>query len=307
MTGLAEAWLLAFILAASLGAGSLAVLSSSILLRERWVEPLLPLLSAAARAVPVLILLALPLVLMAGDLYPWAGQPRGVAVLAAGAAILSLWAALGRLLPRPSSTRWRAGLSLLLIALSAAIGFEDWALSRDPRWAGSLNGIGLMVGGAAASLALAVLAHGQPVDAEARTGLERALLTLGIAVLWFLFVAFLTVWAADLPAEAAWYLRRTAGAWFWLKTGLALPALLGAIALSVVPQWRPWRMRAVCALLVMQHGAIVLWSVRPDVALAPGGTRGGTSPLLDAIVIAAMVLVLVLAGRLAGRAETRPV
>ncbi|HEY8614391.1 MAG TPA: hypothetical protein VIL69_24280 [Roseomonas sp.] len=306
MTGFAEAWLLAFLLAATLGAGALAVLASGILMRESWVEPLRPSFSAVGRAMPVLILLALPILALAGELYPWSGK-RSLAVLISGGAILVLWAVLGRLLAQPGASRKRAGASLLLLVLSAAIGFEDWALSRDPGWVGSLNGIALLVGGAASFLALVVLVHGRPGEPEARTGLERALLTLGIFALWLLFVQFITVWAADLPPEAAWYLRRQEGGWFWLVAGLAVPSLLGAIALSAMPQWRAGRMRTVCVLLVVQHASLLLWTVRPDAVLAPGAARGMPSLLADAIVIGSVALLLLLAFRLARRGGARPV
>jgi len=307
VTALAEAWLLGFLLAATLGAGALAVFSAGILLQERWVEPLRPVLGAAAGAAWLLIPFALPLLPVLDRLYPWTDGAKAIAVPAAGAAILALWALLGRLLARPAPTRWRAGAALLLVALSAAIGFEDWALSRDPGWVGSLHGIALMVGGAAAVLSLAVLGRGEPKDLTARTGLERALLTLGIFALWLWFVQFLTVWAADLPAEAAWYLRRQEGGWFWLKAAVAVPALLGAIALSALPQWRPWRMRLVCALLVVQHAALVLWTVRPDAPLAPGAALGQPSAVADVIVIGLLGIVLLLAGRAARRRAENPV
>ncbi|MCR0983723.1 hypothetical protein [Roseomonas populi] len=307
ITAIAEAWLLAWLLAATLGAGALAVLASGLLLRELWVEPLRPAFSAAGRAMPALVVLALPLVALAPDLYPWTGKPRAVAIGVATAVILPLWCVLGRWLDRRAEKRWPAGIALMLVVLSAAIGFEDWALSRDPAWVASLQGISLLEGGAAAFLGLAVLILGCPEDPEARTGLERALLTLGVFALWLWFVQFVTVWAADLPPEAAWYLRRQEGGWPWLKLGIAVPALLGAIALSAVPQWRPWRMRAVCALLVMQHAAGLLWSVRPDAPLAPGAAEGSPGAVTDAIVIALVALLLALALRLAGRGRADPV
>jgi hypothetical protein len=307
MTAFAEACLLAFVLAATLGAGALVVRAAGLLLRERWLEPLAPVFIAAGRLMPLLLLLALPVLLLAGALYPWAGGPRAVPVLSASGAILLLWSFLGWWLARPAPTRRAAGAALLLVVLTAAVAFEDWALSRDAGWVGSLNGIAMLVGGAAAFLGLAVLLQGCPEDPEARTGLERALLTLGVFALWFLFVPYVTVWAADLPPEAAWYLRRQEGIWLWMKLGVILPALTGAILLSAMPQWRPWRMRLVCGLLLLQHVALVLWTIRPDAKLAPGAAHGAPNPLADAIVIGLAALALLLLARRAARSGSEAV
>ncbi|WP_458094583.1 hypothetical protein [Roseomonas sp. WA12] len=306
MTAFAEAWLLAFLLAATLGAGALAVLAAGILMQEAWVDPLRPVLVPVVRMTWLLPVLALPLAAMAGELYPWGGR-KALAVGLASAAILLLWAGIGRVLARPGASRAVAGLCLMLVLLSSTIGLEDWALSRDPGWTGSLLGLALFAGGAAASLSLAVLLRGCPETDAARTGMERALLTLGVLMLWLWFVQFLTVWAADLPPEAAWYLRRQEGAWLWVKVAVAAPALMGALALAVVPQWRPWRMRIVCGLLILGHGALLVWTVRPDAALAPGAARGEPQGWLDAIVIVAVALAVLLAARVASRAGRNPV
>lgn len=307
MNGFGEAWLLAFLMAATLGAGGLAVHAVGILLREQWVEPLSRIFGPVGRGMPILILLAIPLVARATELYPWARTKRAVLVLAMTAATLLLWSVVGRLLARSRPSRVQAGLSLLLLILSAAVSFEDWALSRDTTWAGSLNGLAMMLGGAAGFLGLAVLLHGCPEEPEARTGLERALLTLGVFALWLLFVPFVTVWAADLPAEAAWYLRRQEGRWFWLQAGVILPALIGAVIFAAKPQWANWRMRMVCGLLLLQHLALVLWTVRPDAPLAPAAILDAPHPVTDVIVISLIALLVSLTAWLARRPRTESV
>lgn len=266
MTALAEAWLIVFLLAAGWVAGSLAVLAIAYALGdEASLQPLRPALETAARAAPALLALAVPVLLGAGLLTP---EPHRWGVLALRTvAVLLVWAALGRLLLRRPASGWAAGATLLLLVPTASIAYEDWALSRDGAWTGSLQAVAILVEQAAAALALAALLmlrrNGMPGD-DARTGLERALLAFATATLWLWFVQFATVWAANLPAEAAWYLRRMSGGWHWLHAGVALPALLGAIGLALVPQWRRWRLTAVCALLLVQHAAHLVWIVRPD-------------------------------------------
>lgn len=280
MTLLAEAWLLLFLLAAGLAAGAIAALAMGHLLGDAWLRAVRPGLEAAARAAPLLLPLSLPVLLLMGRLYHWVASPPVDPVHAAWFApaffaarvlgALALWTALGRWLlagDRGALHPRRAGVVLLLLLPTAGVAAQDLALSRDLSWFGSLQGFALMVGAAAAALAgaafMALLRRGLP-HPENLDGLERALLTLGMAVLWLWFVQFVVAWAGNLPEEAAWYGRRGEGIWFWVKFGLALPALLAAIALSLAPRWRAWRLGAVCALLFAHHAAQVAWVVVPD-------------------------------------------
>lgn len=296
MTALAETWLLAFLLVTGFGLGAALALALGRLLSENWLEALHPPLAALARfALPAGLLLALPMGLFAPMLWPWGGPhieagPRAAwyapgFVHLRSLALLALWTALAWWVAA-GGTRRRGGIALAALLLTGAVAMEDWALSRDPGWTGSIQGVALLAQMLAAALGvatLAVLRRAEPRDAEARTGLERALLSLALAVLWLWFTQFLVVYAADIPAEAAWYMRRGEGSWGVLKSGVALPALLLAIALAILPQWGGWRFGAVSALLVVNHLAHLVWLVRPEAA------PGTASPLLDAAALALSV------------------
>ncbi|MBR0650200.1 hypothetical protein GXW78_11040 [Roseomonas terrae] len=291
----AQAWLPAFILAAGLTMGAMAALAVGHLLGEAWLEPLRPPLAVMARGAPILLLLALPLLLAAPALYPWAAAPvagwydPGLLMLR-GLAVLLLWIALGRMVAHRRLRGRMAGGALLLLVLTGAVFMQDWALSRDTDGAGSLQGLTLVVQQAGAAMALATLlaARGGTVGEEARTGLERALLSFAMATLWLRFVQYIVVYAADLPPEAAWYLRRSQGIWGWLEGGVGLPALLAAIGLALVPQWRRWRFAAVSLLLLVQYVVHVSWVVRPDKAPA----AAPTSLLAEFVVPVVVVLAL---------------
>lgn len=273
--GLLEAWLSAFLFWTQLAVGALGVLAIGHLLREDWLQPVRAPLEAAARTLPLLALMAVPVLLGLDVLYAWAEpgatedglrmallQPWPFRLRAVG--YLALWALLGWLMARPGR---HVGLSALTIALllpSTALAVHDWVLSRDLAWFASMQGFTMWVEGLAAALALAILAVRHRPRAEGMPGLAPALLTLALGVLWLWFIQFIVVWMADLPAEAAWYLRRLDGGWGWLQLGLALPALLLAIALAAPPDLGRWRMTAVCILLLVQHVAHLWWIVRPD-------------------------------------------
>ncbi|MCB4823474.1 hypothetical protein [Roseicella aerolata] len=287
---LLEAWLPAFLLWTQLAVGSLGVLAIGHLLREDWLAPIRPPLEAAAHSLPVLALMAIPVLLAVETLYPWAAPEAGpqqgprtlllepLAFRLRAIGYLLLWAVLGRALARPGRHQRLSALTLTLLIPSAVLAAHDWVLSRDPAWFASLQGFAIWVEGLAGALALAILAAQQaPPRAEGLPGLERALLTLALTVLWLWFTQFIVVWMADRPEEADWYLRRL-GDWGWVQLGVALPALLLAIALAAPPDHGRWRMSAVCLLLLAQHVAHLWWVVRPD---APSAAP---PPWLDLLV-----------------------
>lgn len=297
---LLEAWLLAFLALCSLSVGALGALAIGHLLREDWLAPVRAPLQAASRTVPLLALMSLPILVGLDLLYPWAGNapppmpaPRAAwlspwPVRLRAVLFLALWSLLAWRLARPGAADKRlAALTLAILLPTVGLAAQDWSLSRDPTWWGSLQGFAVWVEGMMAALAAAALvslARGQMPDGATGAGeaLERALLALGLAVLWLWFTQFIVVWMADLPDEAGWYLRRTEGGWGVLKLGVAVPALLLALALAAPPRHRPWRMGVVCALLLVSHGAHLLWMVRPD---APGTHP---SPLIDAVLLVAL-------------------
>jgi hypothetical protein len=286
---LAEAWLAGFLLWTLLGVGAIGVLALGHLLREEWLAPIRPPLEAAARSLPLLALMALPVLWSVETLYPWIPdgsgpdegiraamlQPMGFRLRAAG--YLLVWAALGWWLARPGPRPALSAVTLTLLLPTMTLAGFDWVLSRDTAWYPSLQGFSLWVQGLAAALAAAILAGRTHPDSDGLPGLERALLTLGLAVLWLWFSQFIVVWMADLPEESAWYLRRL-GDWGWVQLGLALPALLLAIALAAPPDHGRWRMVAVCWLLLVQFGAHLWWVLRPDAPVAQ------PSPWLDLAV-----------------------
>lgn len=287
-----EAWLLPFHLVLGLVVGAIGALLVGHLLVEDWLAPLRPSLEALAWLAPLAALLALPLLLAPAALYPWAADP-GLAEgpraawfsvpvfrlrvgLLLGALVLA-----ALLLARPGAGRREARFALALWLPAGLLLAQDIVLSRDPAWFGSLQGTALVIEQASAALSLAVLAVLLRRGEDGMRGVDRALLVLATLTVWLWFVQFVVVWMADLPAEAAWYLRR-GGAWAWLKAAL-VAILAAAILLALLPRPGPRRLGLVALLLLAQHIGHGLWLLRPE---APGGAP----PLMVELVVAAGVL-----------------
>jgi hypothetical protein len=295
---LLEAWLVGFLAWGGLSVGALGALAIGHLLREDWLAPVRAPLEAAALAMPLVAVMALPVLAGVEALYVWAGPvpPPMPAPRAAwyqpwpfrlrGLGVLAAWIVLAWLLTRPGGPGKRvSAVALAVLALSVMIAAQDWVLSRDPSWWGSLQGFAIWLESAMTALAAAALvslARGAmpPGETGAGEALERALLALGLATLWLWFTQFVVVWMADLPEEAAWYGRRLDPPWNLVKLGVAVPLLLLALVLAAPPRHQRWRMAAVCMLLMASHLAHLWWTVRPD---AP---RAMPAAWLDGAVLA---------------------
>lgn len=257
-----EAWLFGFIAVAGLAAGSLALLMIGHILGEFWLAPVRDELEAAAGTMPLIALLAVPVLLGQGALYPAADGAAAFAVRAV--AILLLWSAVALWVIRSRAVRRASAIGLALLAPSAALAVADWLLLRDPAFGPSLLPLAVSAGASVAALALCLmvtLLRPGALHPERLLSLERTLLVLVLLVPWIWFTQFLIVWMADLPNEAAWYLGRS-GAWL-APVGLALAAL-GLAALLLIPSvGGPRRVIVAASLVLLQHAAAMLWLVRP--------------------------------------------
>lgn len=273
-----EAWFLAFVTAAGLAFGSLVLLMLGHIMGEEWLNPLRSELEAAARTVPLLVLFAIPLATRLPELYPWAADealrdltPVQRALFQPGwftvrsGFYLAVWCGLAFWVTETRRPRRASAIGLAALVLTIDFAATDWVMSREPAWLSGLFpfafGISQLLAVLAGAILVSLLGRERPSAARMQS-LERALLTLALLALWTWFAQFLIVWLANLPAEAAWYLRR-AGPWLWLLAGIAVPALLAAALLLVPPGVGRKTILTASVLVLVQHVAYSAWLLRP--------------------------------------------
>ena len=280
------AWL--FVLGISLG--SLANLMVQSLTTGRWVMPVRPAWIAAARAMPVVALLFLPIALGVHQAYPWTEAPgrwlnvpffivRSIAYLATWCVLA--WGYLRADLATPdpgmggcpAARAWSAA-GLIVYTFTVSLAAVDWIASLTPGW--SSSGFGLVVGtgqmlcAAAFGIAVAASREGGAASRERRRDfhdLGNLLLMYVLTWAYLAFTQFLVIWAEDIPREIHWYVRRlqtgwVAFAWVIVSLHFALPLL---ILLSRSAKRSPLYMGALATLLVVVHMLQVYWTVVPSV------------------------------------------
>jgi hypothetical protein len=254
-----RAYLVAWLLVVGVAVGCLAISMLHHLSRGAWGLMVRRPMEAAARTIPLVALLSIPILLGMKQIFVWA-RPEVVAhdvllqekhwYLNVPFFILRLvlyfvvWGGFGFLLDRMSRRQDLApdpGLArrmqliaapgLALYCLLATFASVDWLMSLQPHWFSTIYGIYFIGGQNLAALAFIILIA---LYLSRREPMERVLapqhfhdygkLFLAFVMLWayFSFSQFLIIWAGNLPEEIIWYVRRIANGWGWLALAIAL-------------------------------------------------------------------------------------
>ncbi len=307
-------YLFAFLFFTGVSLGSLALAMVHPLAGNgEWGDFIRPQLLAAARVLPLMAILLLPVLLGVHVLYDWTS-----AVALAHDALLrkqswyldptffvirsivyfALWLLLlvlfTRAVHRNTPLARIAAPGLIVYALTTLLAATDWASSLTPHWHSTTFGMMVAVGWMLAAAALATLcavyaARGTDAPApKLRHDLGNLLLMLVLGFAYLAFMQYLTIWITDLPVETVWYIPRTLTSWHWLAWFLiafhfVIPfcALLSRRA----KRNRAW-LGAIAAMLLIANLADALWLVVPG--FRPRGLSLRLTDLLAPLGIGAL-------------------
>lgn len=259
------AWLAAAVATSSVSIGALCVLMISYLVRGRWTNQLHIPLAAASLTIPIAGLLFIPILVGMPWLYPWTSARPDTAFKAtylapwffAGRTVLYfvVWSTIAcwmRLVWGDTFRMTRAASAgLIVYALSASLASIDWIELLSPNFHSSIYGLILITFQILAgySFAIAMVTTGRD-DATPLPGYGG--LMLSTLLLWGYIQAmqYITIWSANIPREAVWYLSRQSGGWLYLYWAI--------IALQfIVPFFALLSER-------VRNGALPLWIIACD-------------------------------------------
>lgn len=305
----AMAYLAAYAAVLTTVVGALCTIMIAHLTGATWFIVLRRRAEDVVAALPLLVVLFVPVVLAIGVLYPWAA-PHGIADAAAlgrvaakraylnvpffvvrAAVYLGTWVVLGELLRRwslrqdvtgdPELTgRVRAISAIGCIATGLTLTFAsfDWLMSLSPTWYSTVYGVYVFGGAMVGALAmLTVLAwrereSGAPVRDDHFHALGKLQLTFILFWAYIAYAQLIVIWSGDLPAEVSWYVARLGG---WRVVDALLVVGHFAVPFVALLLWgvkRSARAMGVLALwLLAMHYVDVYWLVLPS--LTPGVLR----------------------------------
>lgn len=263
----AAGWLIGFTFWAQILIGSLTLIMIHRLTSGRWGEIIAPALEPATASVPLLLILAVPVLIAIPLLYPWPQRPDAIkpdvlsyylnAPSYIGRTLIALfgWSALALLLPRLAgrSGQLLAALGLVFHALIVSSVAVDWYLSLGAPFTSSSFGGSVAVSALVGALAWAALSSPMLEDDPAIGDVGALLLATILGITYIDFMAVLVIWYGDIPREEIWFVARDQLPWSALAiAAFVLSSLLPALALllsRVRNRARPLRLVAGCVLI----------------------------------------------------------
>ncbi len=298
-----RSYLLGYLFWIGIALGSFALVMLHHLAGGGWGFTIQRVLESSMRTIPLLALLALPLLFGLHDLYLWA-RPDAVAAdevlqhksaylnvpffLGRTAAYFLIWALLGHFLSKwsleqdrsgdPAMRKRLEGISgpgLILMGLTITFASIDWVMSLEPHWFSTIYGFLFIVGDVLATLAfsicmVSIVAGRDPLSRIANAGRFHDLgnLLLAFVMLWayISFSQYLIIWSGNLKEEIPWYLHRTRQG--WVVIALALIVLHFAVPFVLLLSRRTKRgvrtLVGVAAFLLLMRWVDLYWLVAPN-------------------------------------------
>lgn len=256
---------------------------------------------AAARTIWLTILLFIPILVGANNLYPWthADYVKAHEVVAHKASYLNItawairafvylfgWAALslhynkwsaredaGDVRARGKLTFW-SGPGLIFHALAVTFLAVDWCMSQDPLWFSTMWGLLFIASQMLTAMAflitvMVMLRNYSPIREviTQRHLHDLGKWTLALVMVWayFSFSQFLIIWAANLPEEIPFYLRRMNHGWGFVGLLLVFGhfALPFALLLSRDLKRNFKLLRNIALFILCMRFVDLFWLIKP--------------------------------------------
>ena len=297
-------YLVSFSFWLSLALGALFFVMLQHLTRSGWSVVVRRLAEAPLAALPVLLVLVVPILLGIGKLYGWGhhGEGHDLGPKAAWlnptffsiriVVYFAVWIWLARKLVGlsvrqdetgdPELTKrmefWSAP-GMVLFAFTMMFAAFDLLMSLDPHWFSTIFGVYYFAGSVVAIFALISI---MAVLVQRSGNLTRAITDehyhdlgkqlFGFLVFWayIAFSQYMLIWYADIPEETQWYLRRQQGGWEYV--GLLLLFGHFVVPFLALISRRPKRRKAavvgIAVWILIMHWLDLHWLVLPELSVS---------------------------------------
>jgi len=295
-----NAWLFAWLFWLGISLGGMALTMMHHLTGGDWGVLIRPITTSAARTLPVLFVLFLPILLGMSILFPWA-RPDELArdpILRHVHSYLNaqlffiryliyfiIWIGLAFGLTHSKNAgmlrRISAGGLVIYVVLISLAGV-DWIMSRQAHWSSSIFGFILAVSQSLTALCFAIVVLWSRAERPtiARFAKSKHFIDLGNLLLMFIilwaymnFAQYLITWTGNELPDIGWYVQRTYGGWRFVAGVIIFIHFLVPffLLLSRALKQDINRLGMLCAALLFLRILDLYWNIGPQVQSDPHG------------------------------------
>ncbi len=300
-------YLIGYIFWLGLSLGCFALLMVQYLSGGLWGLVLRRVFEAAAKCLPLMFILFLPILFGRHHLYAWMNDPSLTARnswylhtsgltgwIARWILYFAIWIGIAFTLirrgdqqdqPLPAGTWIRfqglSGIGLVIYALTLSFAVVDWVMSLDPQWGSTIYGLIFIAGQGLSALAFGVVMltlftryspFREIIKPMQFHDIGKLMLAFVMLFAYFSFSQWLIIWAGNLPDEISWYLHRIRGGWGVVALIIILFhfALPFALLLSRERKRAGRRLIGLALFLMFMRVVDIYWYVVPNFAHAQG-------------------------------------
>ncbi len=296
-------YLLSFVFIVSIAIGALLLVALEYVTGADWSVPIRRVSEAFAGLIPILIILAIPLLLNMGQLFHWTHTDEVAKdkILSAKSPYLNttffiirvlvvfgLWSLFYFLIIRNSrkqdttkdqnlttkNIRYSA-IFIPVFAITITITAIDWIMSLEPHWFSTIFGVYYFSGSVLAGLSVVTFAvillrekgylHPAMVD-DHYFSLGALLFAFINFWAYIAFSQYLLIWYANLPEETFWFLSRWEGGWVVVSLSLVVVHFIVpyAVLLSQPAKMDPKKLKFISIWILFAHFLDCFWLVMPN-------------------------------------------
>lgn len=293
-TGFFRAYLFAWLFWLGIALGSIGILLMHVLTGGRWGVAVEAPLRAAARTIPLLAILFIPIAAAVRILYRWTNPAAreflgnklylnlpffAVRVLIYFAVWLGIVWYIERVRNRGAElSEGFASAALIAYVVTMTFASFDWIMSLEAHWWSTVFAMLVITGQGLAAIAFIVVARAVSERRGLRTDAEEAhrrlvyhdlgnlLLTFVMLWAYMAFSQFLVIWSGNLKEEIAWYLPRLHTSWRWLGLLLVLFYFAAPFLFLLFRGIKraAFALGAVAMLILLMRFIDLYWTVEPS-------------------------------------------
>lgn len=295
--------LIMFIFLASIGVGSLFLVTLEYIAGAVWSTPIRRVSEFFAFSIPFLVIFALPLFFDLHDLFHWTHSEAVEAdkILKGKSPYLNetffvlrfafffiIWTAFYFFITKNSEKQDKSkdqlltkrnirlsGIFIPVFAITLSFFAIDWLMSLEPHWFSTIFGVYYFSGTMLAALAAGTFAIIMLYEKGYFSNLLRPDHFYSMGALMFVFVnfwayiafsQFLLIWYANIPEETFWMISRWQNGWEFVSFGLIFIHFVVPYAglLSQSSKMDPKRLKIMSVWILFAHYLDIYWLVMPS-------------------------------------------